>query len=54
MFVVLGNQLIPPRGATRLEAGDHLFVITHTGERAAVERILSEGVADTAGEEGAG
>jgi cell volume regulation protein A len=36
------NQLIPPRGATRLQAGDHLFVIAHTGERHAVERIFTE------------
>jgi potassium/hydrogen antiporter len=43
-LVARGNQLIPPRGATRLEAGDHLFVIAHTGERPAVERIFTEGV----------
>jgi cell volume regulation protein A len=53
-LVSRGNQLIPPRGATRLEAGDHLFVITHTGERAAVERILSEGVAAAPGDAGSG
>jgi cell volume regulation protein A len=37
------DQLIPPRGATRLQAGDHLFVIARTGERPAVERIFSDG-----------
>jgi cell volume regulation protein A len=42
-LVSRGNQLIPPRGATRLQAGDHLFVIAHTGERPAVERIFTEG-----------
>ncbi len=42
-LVVRGNQLIPPRGATRLEAGDHLFVIAHMNRRSAVERVLTEG-----------
>ena len=37
------NQLIPPRGATRLRPGDHLFVIAHTGARHAVERIFTDG-----------
>ena len=40
-LVLRGNVLIPPRGGTRLEAGDHLFVITHRGERPAVEKVFS-------------
>jgi cell volume regulation protein A len=42
-LVARGNQVIPPRGATRLEAGDHLFVVAHTDQRAAVERVLAGG-----------
>jgi cell volume regulation protein A len=40
-LVSRGNQLIPPRGATRLQAGDHLFVIAHIGERPTVDRIFT-------------
>jgi cell volume regulation protein A len=39
-LVSRGGHLIPPRGATRLEPGDHLFVIAETGERAAVDRVF--------------
>jgi cell volume regulation protein A len=38
------GQLIPPRGQTRLESGDHAFVIARTDERAAVERVFVQGV----------
>jgi cell volume regulation protein A len=41
-LVSRGNHLIPPRGATRLQAGDHLFVIAHRGERSAVESVFSD------------
>jgi cell volume regulation protein A len=42
-LVSRGNQLIPPRGGTRLQAGDHLFVIAHPGERPTVDRIFTAG-----------
>jgi cell volume regulation protein A len=36
-----GRTLIAPRGGTRLEAGDHLFVIAQPADRAAVDRALA-------------
>jgi len=35
-----GRQLVAPRGSTRLEAGDHLFVIVPGATRAEVDRAL--------------
>jgi cell volume regulation protein A len=35
------GQLIPPKGATRLMPGDHLFVIARTSERPAVEETFT-------------
>ena len=40
-LVSRGGHLIPPRGATRLESGDHLFVIAETSERAAVDKVFA-------------
>jgi cell volume regulation protein A len=42
-LVSRGSELIPPRGATRLEPGDHLFVIAHIEKRAAVEKVFGSG-----------
>ena len=36
------GQLIPPKGGTRLQARDHLFVIARTSDRAAVERVFAD------------
>jgi cell volume regulation protein A len=41
-LVSRGTLVIPPRGPTRLEAGDHVFVIAHTRERPAIERLFCE------------
>jgi cell volume regulation protein A len=41
-MVSRGSQVIAPRGGTRLEAGDHLFVIAHTGERLALEQVFAD------------
>ncbi len=45
-LVSRGKTLIPPRGSTRLESGDHLFVISQTADRASVDRVFSEGSTD--------
>jgi len=42
-LVARGNRLIAPRGGTRLEPGDHVFVIAQTSERDAVEHVLGTG-----------
>ncbi len=39
-LVSRNGSLIPPRGATRLQAGDHLFVIARTSDLAAVNRVM--------------
>jgi cell volume regulation protein A len=43
-LVSRGRHLIPPRGGTRLEPGDHLFVIAQTAERAAVDKVFARDV----------
>ena len=35
------GQLIPPKGGTRLEPGDHLFVIARTSDRSAVDDVFA-------------
>lgn len=39
-LVARGGALIPPRGPTQLQAGDHLFVIAQTAHRVAVDRAM--------------
>jgi potassium/hydrogen antiporter len=34
--------LIPPKGSTRLQPGDHLFVISDTADRRAVDRVFAD------------
>ena len=40
-LVSRNGQLIPPRGSTRLESGDHLFVIAQTHDRPAVDKVFA-------------
>jgi cell volume regulation protein A len=35
------GRLIAPKGATRLQAGDHVFVVTQITERSSVDRVLT-------------
>ncbi len=36
------NDIIPPRGSTRIQAGDHLFVVLRQGTRELVDCVLSD------------
>lgn len=36
-----GKTLIPPRGSTRIEAGDHVFIVVNREARSPVERIFA-------------
>ena len=36
------KQLIPPRGATKLQPGDYLYVIVRTGEHAEVDEVFRD------------
>lgn len=38
-----GNKVIPPRGNTRVEAGDHLFIVVMKQSRAALDQAFVEG-----------
>ena len=38
-----GNKVIPPRGNTRVEAGDHLFIVAAKQSRAALDQAFVEG-----------
>ena len=39
-MIVRGEELIAPKGATRVEVGDHVYVIAPTGERVMVELLF--------------
>ncbi len=41
-MITRGSAIIPPRGSTRLLAGDHLFVVLRPGTRAIVDHVLSD------------
>ena len=41
-LVARGQRLIPPRGGTRLEPGDHVFIVMEPGRRPALDRIFAE------------
>ena len=43
-MVVRGQRIIPPRGSTRLEAGDHVFLVLQRQVRPLVDLIFSRGV----------
>lgn len=40
-MIVRGHSVIPPRGSTRIEPGDHVFVLLHPRVRALVDRVFS-------------
>lgn len=40
-MIVRGQQAIPPRGRTQIEAGDHVFLLLQTHVRPLVDRIFS-------------
>ena len=44
-LVARDTRLIAPRGATRLQAGDHVFVIAQSSERDTVDAVLGTGPA---------
>ena len=41
-LVSRGRNLVAPQGPTRIEAGDHLFVIAPASARAAVDAVFAE------------
>lgn len=43
-MVTRGSDVIPPRGSTRLYAGDHLFVVLRPGLRPFVDAVFSQAV----------
>lgn len=43
-MVTRGSAVIPPRGSTRLEAGDHLFVVLKPINQAFVDSVFSQAV----------
>jgi len=47
-LIARGKEIIPPRGSTRLLAGDHVFVLLRAGIRGMVDRILRQGPRDVA------
>lgn len=42
-MVVRGQRIIPPRGSTRLEAGDHVFVVLKQEVRPLVDLVFARG-----------
>jgi cell volume regulation protein A len=41
-IIVRGNELIPPKGDTRLEAGDHVYVFSRTEDLALIQLIFGQ------------
>ena len=41
VVVVRGDEAIPPRGSTRIDAGDVLFVLVPNGKRPEVEDVFA-------------
>ena len=44
-MIARGGDVIPPRGSTRIEPGDHVFIVLRPEVRAAVDRIFARGPA---------
>lgn len=42
-MIARGQHIIPPRGGTRVEQGDHVFLVLQTKVRPLVDRIFSRG-----------
>jgi cell volume regulation protein A len=42
-MIVRGRDLIPPRGSTLVQAGDHVFVLTRPALRGIVDRVFGHG-----------
>lgn len=42
-MVAREQQVVPPRGSTRILAGDHLFLVIRPGVRALVDRVFAAG-----------
>lgn len=49
-MITRGKDVIPPRGSTLLQAGDHLFVVLRPDIRPFVNYVFAEGASITSGE----
>ena len=45
-MIVRGNDLIPPKGSTRLEPGDHVYVITRQQDLPEIQLLFGRPEAD--------
>jgi len=41
-MITRGEEIIPPRGSTRIEAGDHVFVVMRSGMKPLIDRAFSD------------
>jgi cell volume regulation protein A len=39
-LIARGAEIVPPRGTTRIQAGDHIFVVLRQESRSAVDRVF--------------
>src|SRR5690606_39671808 len=47
-MITRGQSVIPPRGSTLLQEGDHLFIVTKPETRAFIDQVFSTtGLSDT-------
>lgn len=46
ILLIRGSELIPPRGSTRLLAGDHVYVLCRPGDRALIHLIFGRSEGD--------
>ena len=45
-LIVRGNRLIPPRGSTVLQSGDHVYVVTQPEDRGLIQLMFGRPEAD--------
>jgi cell volume regulation protein A len=48
-LVALGDQIIPPQGITRIEAGDHVILVLRPGTQALVDQVFGPRAREHAG-----
>jgi cell volume regulation protein A len=42
MLVVRGNQLVPARGSTVLQAGDHVYIVAQPEDRGLIQLMFGQ------------
>ena len=49
-MIIRDNALIPPRGSTKIQTGDHVFIVVDRESRGPLDRIFARGTSDDSSE----